>query len=60
MCPYSELFLSAYSRIRTKYGEILRIFSYSVQMPTRTTPNTDTFYTVKDLLINWDIILLFT
>ena len=24
-CPYSELFWSAFSRIRTEYGEILRI-----------------------------------
>ena len=31
-CPYSELFWSAFSRIRTEYGEI--------------TPNTDTFHAV--------------
>ena len=31
-CPYSELFWSAFSRIWTEYGEILRIFLYSVQM----------------------------
>ena len=31
-CPYSELFWSAFSRIRTEYGEILRISPYSVQM----------------------------
>ena len=43
-CPYSELFWSAYSRIRTEYGEILRISPYSVRMRTRITPNTDTFY----------------
>ena len=43
----------AFSRIRTEYGEILRIFLYSVQMRenaekmrTRITPNTDTFYAV--------------
>ena len=30
--PYSELFWSAYSRIRTEYWEILRISPYSVQM----------------------------
>ena len=43
----------AFSRIRTEYGEILRISPYSVRMQenagkmrTRITPNTDSFYTV--------------
>ena len=31
-CPYLELFWFAFSGIRTEYGKILRIFSYSVQM----------------------------
>ena len=31
-CPYSELFWSAFSRIWTEYGEILRISPYSVRM----------------------------
>ena len=31
-CPYSELFWSAFSRIRTEYGEILPISPYSVRM----------------------------
>ena len=31
-CPYSELFWSAFSRIRTEYGKILRMSRYSVQM----------------------------
>ena len=31
-CPYSELFSSAFSRICTKYGEILRVSPYSVRM----------------------------
>ena len=30
-CPYSELFCSAFSRILTKYGEILRISPYFMQ-----------------------------
>ena len=30
--PYSELHWSAFSRIRTEYREILRIFPYSVRM----------------------------
>ena len=32
MCPYSELFWSIFSRIRTEYGETIRISSYSVQI----------------------------
>ena len=31
-CPYSEYFWSVFSRIRTEYGEIVRISPYSVQM----------------------------
>ena len=31
-CPYPELFWFVFSRIRTEYGEILRISPYSVQM----------------------------
>ena len=31
-CPYSELFWSAFSRIRNEYGEIFRISPYSVRM----------------------------
>ena len=31
-CPYSEFFLSVFSRIRTEYGEILRISQFSVRM----------------------------
>ena len=31
-CPYSELFWSAFSQIRTEYGEIRSISLYSVQM----------------------------
>ena len=40
-CPYSELFWSAFSRIRTEYGEILR--SECGKTRTRITPHTDTF-----------------
>ena len=45
----SELFWSAFSRIRTEYGGIRSISPYSVRMlkmRTRTTPNTDTFHAV--------------
>ena len=38
-CPYSELFWSVFSRIRTEYGEIRK-------MRTRITPNTNTFHAV--------------
>ena len=31
-CPYLDLFWSAFSCIRTEYGEILRISLYSVRM----------------------------
>ena len=30
--PYSEFFLSVFCRIRAEYGEIFRIFSYSVRL----------------------------
>ena len=38
-CPYSELFWSVFSRIRTEYGEILRISPYSVQIRENTDQN---------------------
>ena len=37
--PYSELFLSVFSRIRNEYGEIPRISSYSVRMLENTDQN---------------------
>ena len=45
-CPYSQLFWSAFSRIRTEYEVSLRIQSKCGKMRTRITPNTDTFYAV--------------
>ena len=45
-CSYSELFWSVFSRIRTEYGEILRIQYECRKMRTRIIPNTDTFYAV--------------
>ena len=60
-CPDSKLFWSAFSRIWTEYGKILRISPYSVRMQenagkiwTRITPNTDTFCAV----IAWDSLRL--
>ena len=32
-CPYSEFFWSAFSRIRTEYGDLLHKSPYSIQMP---------------------------
>ena len=44
-CPDLELFWSAFSCIRTEYGEIsLRIQSECGKMRTRINSNTDTFY----------------
>ena len=45
-CPYSELFWSAFSRIRTEYEVSLRIQSECGKMQTRIIPNTDTFHAV--------------
>ena len=45
----SEFYWSVFFSIRTEYGEILRISPYSVRMrelPTRKTPNKDTFHAV--------------
>ena len=63
-CPYLELFWSAFSHIRTEYGEKNREY-LTGKMRTRITPNTDTFYAViknpritsiflKDMLNEWD------
>ena len=38
-CPYSELFWSAFSRIRSEYGEILGISPYSVRVRENTDQN---------------------
>ena len=39
MCPYLELFWSVFSRIRTEYGEIHHISTYSVRMWENTDQN---------------------
>ena len=44
--PYSELFWSVFSCIRTEYGEI-RMQSKCRKIRTRITPNTDTFHAVR-------------
>ena len=51
-CPYSELFWSAFSRIRSEYGEILRSSAFS-HIRTRITPNTDTFHAVTYSSVYW-------
>ena len=42
-CPYFELFWSVFSRIRTDYGEILRISPYSVRMLENTDQNNSAY-----------------
>ena len=50
-CPDLELFWSAFSCIRTEYGEIsLRIQFECGKMRTRINSNTDTFYAMLSLL----------
>ena len=39
MCPYSELFWSLFSSIRTEYGEIWSIFPYLVRIGENTDQN---------------------
>ena len=54
-CPYSELFWSAFSRIRTKYERYslsLCIQSKCRKMRIRITPNTDTFHTKMLMPVN--------
>ena len=55
--PHFSRIFPAFSRIRAEYGEILPVSLYSVhmsgnagKMPTRITPNTDTFYV--ELILN--------
>ena len=38
-CPYLEFFWSVFSRIRTEYGEVLRVSPYSVRMQRNTDQN---------------------
>ena len=45
--PVFGVFLVRISRIRTEYGEILRIHSKCGKVPTRKTSNTDTFHAVR-------------
>ena len=42
-CPYSELFWSSFSHIWAEYGEILRIFPYSVRMRENTDLNSSEY-----------------
>ena len=49
-CPYSELFWSVFSRIRTEYSQIQSMFPYKSKcekIRTRITPNMDTFHAVN-------------
>ena len=58
-CPYSELFWSVFSRIRTE-GEILRISSYSVRKREKTEQNNSEYEHVlrsAELQINRELFL---
>ena len=57
-CPYFELFWSAFSRIPTEEGEILRISPYSARMRENTDQNnveSDNFYALTDRIIMFSI-----
>ena len=56
-CPYSELFWSVFSRIRTEYGYSisLRIHSECGKIRTKITPNKDTFYAVYSMSNKYDV-----
>ena len=56
-CPYSELFWSAFSHIRTEYGEI-RMWKNTEKMRTRITPNTDTLRSVNSWFYKSEFIKL--
>ena len=51
-CPYSEIFWSVFSLIRTEDEEILRIQYEYGKIRARKTPNTNTFHAVVITYIN--------
>ena len=56
--PYSELFWSAFSHIRTEYGEIRRNSPYSVQMrenADQNNPSMDILYAVMVSVLSQEI-----
>ena len=55
-CPYAELFWSVFSRIRTEYGEILRISPYSVRMQENTDQNNSKYWHFLRSVIFYDFI----
>ena len=55
-CTYSELFWSAFSRIRTEYGEILLISPYSVQMLENADQNNSEYgHFLRNVKVPWNI-----
>ena len=56
-CPYSELFWSVVSRIRTEYGELLRISPHSVRIRENTVQNCIIFSTIHHHTFYYKIIL---
>ena len=61
-CSYLELFWSALSRIRTEYGEILRICSYSLRMRENTDQNNSKYghFLCSDLRVTTSGLVLFS
>ena len=56
-CPYSELFWSVFSCIRTENGEILRIYPYSLRMRENTDRNNSGYFLRSGYLPNNNSIL---
>ena len=51
-CPHSAFFWSVFPRIRTEFGEILRIRENTDQ---KKTPYLDTFYAMCDIILSYDL-----
>ena len=56
-CPYSEVFYTLFSRIRTEYGEILRITPYSARMWKNADQKIPEYgYILRSLIYDWNLI----
>ena len=59
-CPYSKLFWSVFSRIRTEYGQILRIFPYSDRMRENTDQNNSEYgHFLRSVLVMSHVLLVY-
>ena len=58
-CPYSELFWSVFSRIRTEYGELRSISPYSVPMQENTDQNNSEYgYFLCSVWYKWKFTII--